>query len=73
MALFVQVVAFHGARTKKDTEVLNNILSTLQNNGAKIVRVSHSGAGGSMFLGASSSLFVYLITYESDQPLRIKI
>ncbi len=68
MALFVQVVAFHGAKTKKDTEILNNVLSTLQNNGAKIVRVSHSGAAN---LGGF--LFVYLITYESSQPLSIKI
>ena len=69
MAVFVQVVALHGAKTKDDTEILNDVLSTIQNSGAKIVRVSHSGVGGSL----SASLFVYLITYESSQPLRIKI
>ncbi|MFH0769258.1 MAG: hypothetical protein V1932_06805 [Chloroflexota bacterium] len=72
MAVFVQLCTFSSAGKfdeKKDTHKINEVLTKLQNNGAKIMSITPSM--GSMGMGTlgSNIAAVYVITYEASAPI----
>lgn len=67
MPVFVQMLSFRSSRQDfdevKDTERINEVLKELQDKGARIIDVKVNLAG------TISTAAVYLITYESEQPI----
>lgn len=74
MPIFVQLVTFESSSgmfdEKKDTRRVNEVLTQLQNKGAKIINIG-SSVGGKGDAMTSSLAAVYLITYEATGVINI--
>jgi len=72
---FIQLVTFTSVggkfNEKKDTHKVNEVLTKLQNKGAKIMSITPSvgGIGSAGPLVSSSIAAVYVITYEAPAPI----
>jgi len=71
MPTFVQLVTFYTQTNFdmwKDTKTMNEVLSKLQQNGAKIQKISPSLAAKP----SGSAIAAYCITYEADNEINVK-
>ena len=76
MPTFVQLVTFQTDTTfdmRKDSKTMNEVLTKLQANGAKIMNISSSIAGktGGSAFGLGSAIALYVITYEANKEITV--